>query len=288
MTRRHVGAALLLATSVVCVSLPGCSSSASDEGDEAGAGGEGGEGGTSGAPGGAAGLPDKVVGPRGQAFVPADLELRYVGNGSSGGLEIVAASLLQSAGVFEAPAWYVAVRNTGFDTICSIYLSTELFDAAGGSLGSDPLEFLSTPMFLGPDGFEDCLGPDDVGMVEVDLGLENVIVSEVARIDYAFTAFVQEGMTRIDDVELRNLEVATSAGEEPVMNGLLHNGLPVAIYGPRVDFYAVDALGRPYARMWTIDLVEVAPGESWPFTTLGLYAELDGYVSFYSFSEPLL
>src|SRR5262245_22349365 len=105
-------------------------------GAQSASGGVGGSGGAGSATGGATtgglggepGTGGTTEQPQGVPFYPEGIEVEYVGQGPTGGLELIAFTLVQKVGFLEKPAMYVAVKNTGLDPICLVDVPVSFLD----------------------------------------------------------------------------------------------------------------------------------------------------------------
>lgn len=281
--------------------LPGCGGGGSpdDGGDGDGDGGEdsSGLGGGGAAPtgGSSSGMggdspdvvetrDDEVVGPEGQPFLPEGIVFNHIGEGEAE-FQIVASTLLQSSGIWDEPAWFVAAKNVGFTTVCLPALNFEFFNASGQSLVKD-YAFMEAPMYMSYGNPRQCLGPGDVGMMRVTSPLQNLTLSEVQRIDYSEGGSLTLSAERIEDVTLSDLSIEPIYSEDLHLVGKLNNGLSSPIQYPSAAAFVVDSKGRPYALMEAIDLVTVQPGGAWEFSNLSFDEEIENFVVFVDYDFP--
>jgi hypothetical protein len=262
-----------------------------DAGTDGAAGGRGGSGGSTGGSGGRAGgsgAGGSGGAPiQGQPFVPSGITLQYVGAGPSGGLAIIAFTLVQSAGTLAQPAWYVAVKNSGPDPICFVDVPAAFKDAQGTMLATTAgTGALSAPIYNTFGSPAQCLDTGDTGMGMVTLGLNTLDVSRVARIEHGFYGNIDPAAVRINGVSVRDAQLVTSASGAVRVTGSVANNSNQSIRNPRIDVYAVDPVGRPFAQMYDIESVTIPTGGSWSFETLTHNGPVDTYVSYLKFSNP--
>jgi hypothetical protein len=223
-------------------------------------GGLGGDTGT----GGDIGTGGVVEVPQGVPFYPEGIEIEYVGEGPSLGLEVIAFTLVQKVGFSEEPAMYVAVKNSGPDPICLVDVPVSFLDATGVEIGwSSGAGALHAPMYESYGDPTPCLGTGDIGMGEITLNLNDLDVSKVAKIEHGFA-----GNVNPDAFKLNVVAIASSALEEDNgsyrVTGSMTNSGPAVDY-PQVAAYAVDPVGRPYGIMW--DIQDALPTTGWSFET---------------------
>lgn len=228
---------------------------------------------------------DEVLGPAGQAFVPDDIQYVHVGENEIQ-FTLVASTLIQSAGLFEEPAWYAAFRNDGLTTVCVPGVAFEFKNAAGQVIADDnAVGQVNSPMYMSYGDPSHCLAPGDIGMMESDIPLRDINVADVESIEYQGSGALTLSARPIEDVNFSDLELVVD-GDRTKMTGRLNNGLFETIETPEVFVYAVDAVGRPYALMDEIDLVEIAPGGHWEFETLSTEEEVENFVIFADYRYP--
>jgi len=242
------------------------SSGGSSTTDSTTVGGAGGTGGTGGSP-------------NGTPFVPEGIEVNYVGQGDSAGLEIVAFTLLQSAGILELPSWFVAVRNGGADPVCLVDVPSEFYDADGNLLADSPGGgAASSPLYDSFGSATPCLGNGDVGMLAVTSGLSALDVSLVTRIDHGFVGNINPDATLLD-VSVENV-VFTEDSFGTVATGDVVNGTTSVLDFPEVAIYPLDPAGRPLGIMSDIADTTIPGGGSWSFETLSFDGTVADYAAF--------
>ena len=221
-----------------------------------------------------------------QPFVPNGVTVEYVGEGPSGGLEIIAFTLVQEAGSLSEPAWYVALQHNGTDPVCIVDVPAGFYDAAGNELATTiGTGSLSSPMYETFGSPAPCLGPGDIGMGEITLGLESLDVSQVAKIKHGFAGNIDPDAVRLTGVAVQNTQVQAAYTDSVRVTGTVVNNGSATIYDPTVDVYAVDATGRPYGTMMDIELISIPPGGSWDFETLAFEGQLDDYEVFVEYDD---
>lgn len=287
-------AALGVSASVGCSG--GSSGDAAGDGDAQPMGGSGsakGSGGDAGGDGegmggefpGAIPIEDDVVGVSGAAFLPDGITFNYSGD-SEVPYEIVASTLLQAAGNWDEPTWFVAVENVGSVTMCNPALNYEMFDSNGFQLEKD-YAFMQAPMYMSYGDPTPCLGPGDIGMMEITYGLDDLLVAQVARIDYFEGGALTLSATRIEDVVVTEVNLEPIYTDSVHLVGTVFNGHSHVIDAPQVFAYAVDAIGRPYALMKDIELVTIQSGANWNFDTLSVENDVDNFVIYLDYRYPL-
>jgi hypothetical protein len=268
-----------VACGCLAVNVVACSSD--DEGGDTASGGSGGTA-AAGGTGGTGGAP------QGQPFVPEGITVEYVGQGPSGGLEIIAFTLVQEYGTLNSPAFIVAVRNTGTDPICYVDVPAAFLDGSGTELASTPgTGALSAPAYDSFGSPSPCLGTGDIGMGTITSGLSSLDVSQVTKIEHGFIGNIDPDATKISAVTIENVTIETTAvGTSVRATGTVRNGTTGSISDPDVAVFAVDPAGRPYAEMTDIELTTIAAGGSWTFQTLTYDGEVNEVVSYVAFDIP--
>jgi hypothetical protein len=256
----------------------------------AGAGGNVGSGGAAGATSGAGG--ESVTAgaggvDTGQPFVPAGIDVQYVASGPSGGLEIIAYTLLQQAGSLEAPAWIVAVQNNGTDPICIVDVPADFLDASGATLASTPgTGALAAPMYETFGSPSPCLGPGDIGMGTITLGLSTLDITQVARIEHGFIGNIDPAAVRLTGVSVQNVQTEVAFGTALRFTGTVSNDSTSSIADPDVHLFVVDPAGRPYVELDYIELVTIPVGSTWDFQTVSYDGSINDWVSYVQYDWP--
>jgi hypothetical protein len=216
--------------------------------------------------------------------VPEGITLEYVGQGPSGGLAIVAFTLVQSYGTLDRPAFFVAVEMTGPEPICMVDVPADFRDAAGTVLASTPgTGALSAPAYRSFGSPSPCLGSGDLGMGMITLGLDTLDVSRVTKIEHGFYGNIDPSATKITAVTIEDVRAEPAFDTHVRAVGRIVNRTTGTISDPDVAVYAVDSARRPYAEMTDIELITIPAGGSWDFQTLtydGAVADVFAYVSF--------
>jgi hypothetical protein len=230
--------------------------------------------------------PDEVVGPTGTAFVPEGLEYVEVGTGEVV-LTLVASTLVQESGLFDEVAWFGAFRNDGATNVCIPGVFFEFYDAAGLLLADDhAVGAIHAPMYLSYGSPSPCLGPGEIGMMEVTTNLQDLNVDEVVRIEYFGTGALNLSAEKLTEVNLESISLQPIYVDSVHAVGSIKNNWSSPIEWPEIFVYAVDTLGRPYGLMTDIENLEIAPGGAWEFDTLAYDGEVENFVVFMEYSEP--
>ncbi len=252
--------------------------SSSSGGDASGTGGD--------VSGGAPAVPleDEVKGPAGQAFLPANITNEYVGMDSSG-LTLVSFSLLQSAGLFEEVTWFVALKNLGETPICYPQIQGTFETAAGYQLAKSRADFLEAKPWAAYGSPSPCVGAGEIAMGAVTSGLSGLVVDQVAHIKYGVGGNITPSATPLPEITFESLEIREPFQDSFSLTGKMVNGLNTTIVNPSVEVFVVDAVGRPYAHLSDIAILQVTAGQSWTFDTGTLKEPFENYVIRYDFSD---
>jgi hypothetical protein len=223
----------------------------------------------------------------GKRFVPEGITTEYVGQGPSGGLEVVAFTLLQEYGSPGDPAFFVAVKNSGPDPICYVDMPSDFLDAAGTKLASTiGAGAFSAPVYRTFGSFAPCLDTGDIGMALITLNLGNLDVSQVRKIQHGFTGNIDPNATKVTGVAFQNVQIMQATTTSVRATGAVVNNGTSPIADPDVAIYAVDPAGRPFGVMTDIELVTIPVGGSWNFQTLSFSGEVQAHADYVEFDTP--
>lgn len=187
--------------------------------------------------------------------------------GGNGVLEVKALTLRRGQHGVELLA---ALENRGRFPACSAAFAVELFDRSERSVAAGIGGLLTQRFYRRVDGSEAiaaCVGPGDVTMVAVADLPEDLEIDQVHTVLYRCPYFALDVLP-IDGLSVRNLEAVKEEGGTSYQ-GILVNGLDVAVDHPKVTVFAANHVGRPLAVVTgsAPQNGELAPGREWPFQT---------------------
>jgi hypothetical protein len=164
---------------------------------------------------------------------------------------------------------YAALKNVGDRAVCDGALTIELYDKDGNSIAAAIGGLLTDHLYRLTDGsgsLASCVGAGEITMasmtdLSLDLDLDNIGVAVYRNPYFGIEVEQIEGFT-VKDV------LGTSSGAKTSYTGTLVNGLDEAVTNPTVYVYPVNSVGRPLGMATANDpTAELAPGESWSFTS---------------------
>lgn len=209
------------------------------------------------APGAGGPLGERLVTPEGLSVTERP--------GGCGGLEVTALTLNSGPNGVEL---YAALRNRGASPACSASFSVELFDASERSVAAG-VGGLSTKRFFrladGSDNTAACLWPGDVTMLALRELNEELLPSDVSRVDfwcnYWALDVVPTGSLVVSEV------VSVAAGDHARLTGTLTNDLDVPLPTPAVAVFPLSQEGRPLGVAFAESTTALPPGGAWRFET---------------------
>jgi hypothetical protein len=204
------------------------------------------------------------------AFSPAAAKVVYVGQGPSGGLEIIAANLrvgTDSGG--SRQDWLVAVRNGGRDPICSLGVNAAFKDASGADLLAVPVQMnIDGETYLDKGAPFNCIGPGKVGVGAYPLSLLNRSVdpANIARIEHGFPGAIQPTAAPGGGITLKDVRVEPSqfGPKWSVLKGTVL--ATSAVRSVSIDVYPKNAAGMPLDHL-LVSGNGLAVGATWDFTS---------------------
>ena len=231
-----------------------------------------------------AGVSPEVLPPDGAVlagpFNPPGAKLVYVGQGPSGGLEIIASNLRSAeSGGHSSQDWLVAVRNSGPDPICSVGVNADFKSANGSNLLTIPVQMnIDGEAYLDKGSPANCIGPGKIGLGVYPLSTvsRSVDATSIARIEHGFPGVIQPTAVPADGIALKNVRV------EPSKFGAkwsVVSGTAIASRSTRfvfIDAYPKNADGMPLDHL-AISNPGLAAGAQWDFTTTSFEGTFTDY-----------
>jgi len=148
---------------------------------------------------------------------------------------------------------YAAIRNDGDIQACNASFSVELHDKDDQVIGNGISGLMVRHFYEFTDGsgtVEVCVGPGEVTMVAITSVSLDGSIADVRSVVYQSNYWAYLTAVEIPGVTLMGVEpVARSGGV--AYTGTLLNGLDMALTGPTVAIFPVNAVGRELGRACT-------------------------------------
>jgi len=165
---------------------------------------------------------------------------------------------------------YAAIRNDGDIQACNASFSVELHDKDDQVIGNGISGLMVRHFYEFTDGsgtVEVCVEPGEVTMVAITSVFLDGSLADVHSVVYQSNYWAYLAAVEIPGVTLMGVKpVARSGGV--AYTGTLLNGLDMALTGPTVAIFPVNAFGRPLGVAYGgASSVVLPPGGTWDFET---------------------